>query len=209
MRSSNMNQSRGSNLLDSRLAAAAGVEAFRKLNPVTLFRNPIIFVTEVVALVATILGVHQAIVMGGERIAVIGQICAWLWFTVLFANFAEALAEARGKAFAESLRRTQAETKAHRLISEHGDRTEDVPSSTLREGDLVIVSAGEIIPGDGEVIEGIASIDESAITGESASVIRESGSDRSGVTGGTRVVSDSIKISITAKAGHSFLDQSE
>src|ERR1700735_668427 len=144
MRSSNMNPSRGSNLLDSRLAAAAGIEAFRKLNPVTLFRNPIIFVTEVVALVATILAVHQVIVTGSERFAVIGQICAWLWFTVLFANFAEALAEARGKAFAESLRRTQAETKAHRLISEHGEETEDVPSSTLREGDFVIVSAGGV-----------------------------------------------------------------
>ncbi len=200
-------QMRGSNLLDSRLAAAAAVEALRKLNPVTLYRNPIIFVTEVVAFVATILGIHQAAITGGEHTAVIAQICVWLWFTVLFANFAEALAEARGKAFAESLRRTQADTKAHRVLFEHGDETEDVPSSTLREGDVVIVSAGEIIPGDGDVIEGIASIDESAITGESASVIRESGSDRSGVTGGTRVVSDMIKVRITAKPGHSFLDR--
>jgi K+-transporting ATPase ATPase B chain len=138
---------------------------------------------------------------------VAAQICVWLWFTVLFANFAEALAEARGKAFAESLRRTQAETKANRLVSEDGDEIEEVPSSSLREGDLVVVSAGEIIPGDGEVIEGIASIDESAITGESASVIRESNSERSGVTGGTRVVSDYIKVRITAKPGHSFLDR--
>ena len=194
-------------LLERRLTAAAAVEAIRKLNPVSLWRNPVIFVTEVVALVATILAIRQFTVTGGDHNSVIAQICAWLWFTVLFANFAEAVAEARGKAFAESLRRTQLETKAHRLISEHGEATEDVPSSSLREGDIVIVSAGEIIPGDGIVIEGIASIDESAITGESASVIRESGSDRSGVTGGTRVVSDSIKVSITAKPGHSFLDR--
>ena len=194
-------------LVDGRLATAAALEAFRKLNPATLFRNPVIFVTEVVALVASILAFRQVFITGGIHTAVIGQICAWLWFTVLFANFAEAVAEARGKAFAESLRRTQAETKAHRLTSEHSEITEDVPSSSLREGDFVIVSAGEIIPGDGDVVEGIASIDESAITGESASVIRESGSDRSGVTGGTRVVSDFIKVRITAKPGHSFLDR--
>jgi K+-transporting ATPase ATPase B chain len=198
---------RGPRLLEKRLAMAAGIEAIRKLNPSTLWRNPVIFVTEVVAFVATILAIRQFAVTGGDHSAVIAQICAWLWFTVLFANFAEAVAEARGKAFAESLRRTQLETKAHRLISEDGDETEDVPSSSLREGDIVIVSAGEIIPGDGIVVEGIASIDESAITGESASVIRESGSERSGVTGGTRVVSDSIKVSITAKPGHSFLDR--
>jgi len=193
-------------LLDAQLAGIASREALLKLNPITLWRNPVIFVTEVVALVATLLWIKQ-LGTGGDHTAVVGQICAWLWFTVLFANFAEAVAEGRGKARAESLRRTQTETTAHRVISERSDATEDVPSHSLREGDIVIVSAGEIIPGDGEVVEGIASIDESAITGESASVIRESGSDRSGVTGGTRVVSDHIKVRITAGPGKSFLDR--
>jgi K+-transporting ATPase ATPase B chain len=194
-------------LLDGRLAGIAAGEAFIKLNPATLWRNPVIFVTEIVALVATILWLKQLATSHGDYTAVIGQICAWLWFTVLFANFAEAVAESRGRARAESLRRTQADTMAHRVISEDGDATEEVSSSRLSQGDVVIVSAGEIIPGDGEVIEGIASIDESAITGESAPVIRESGSDRSGVTGGTRVASDQIKVRITARPGHSFLDR--
>jgi K+-transporting ATPase ATPase B chain len=202
-----MTQIATTKLLDAHLAGIAGREAFAKLNPVTLWRNPVIFVTEIVALVATILWIRQVASGPGEYGFVIGQICAWLWFTVLFANFAEALAEGRGKARAESLRKTQTETLAHRVDADEGDRIEDVPSSSLREGDVVMVSAGEIIPGDGEVIEGIASIDESAITGESAPVIRESGSDRSGVTGGTRVVSDHIKVRITAGPGHSFLDR--
>jgi K+-transporting ATPase ATPase B chain len=202
-----MSQIASTKLLDARLAGAAGREAFIKLNPATLWRNPVILVTEIVAFVATILWVKQLLGGDGAFTAVIGQICAWLWFTVLFANFAEAVAEGRGKARAESLRRTQADTTAHRVISDKGDEIEDVPSSSLREGDVVMVSVGEIIPGDGEVIEGIASIDESAITGESASVIRESGSDQSGVTGGTRVVSDYIKVRITAGPGQSFLDR--
>jgi len=194
-------------LLDAELAGAAAREALVKLNPATLWRNPVIFVTEVVALIATILWIRDLVAGGGAHTAVVGQICGWLWFTVLFANFAEALAEGRGKARAESLRKMQAETTAHRVVSDLHGPVEDVPSSTLREGDVVVVSVGEIIPGDGEVIEGIASIDESAITGESAPVIRESGSDRSGVTGGTRVVSDEIKVRITAKPGESFLDR--
>jgi K+-transporting ATPase ATPase B chain len=202
-----MSQIASTKLLDARLAGAAGREAFIKLNPATLWRNPVILVTEIVAFVATILWVKQLLGGDGAFTAVIGQICAWLWFTVLFANFAEAVAEGRGKARAESLRRTQADTTAHRVISDKDDEIEDVPSSSLREGDVVMVSVGEIIPGDGEVIEGIASIDESAITGESASVIRESGSDQSGVTGGTRVVSDYIKVRITAGPGQSFLDR--
>jgi K+-transporting ATPase ATPase B chain len=202
-----MSQIASTKLLDARLAGAAGREAFIKLNPATLWRNPVILVTEIVAFVATILWVKQLIGGDGAFTAVIGQICAWLWFTVLFANFAEAVAEGRGKARAESLRRTQADTTAHRVVSDKSDEIEDVPSSSLREGDIVMVSVGEIIPGDGEVIEGIASIDESAITGESASVIRESGSDQSGVTGGTRVVSDYIKVRITAGPGQSFLDR--
>jgi K+-transporting ATPase ATPase B chain len=201
-----MSELANTRLLDGRLAASAAREAFVKLNPATLWRNPVIFVTEVVAFVATILWIKQAASGVGEFTGVIGQICAWLWFTVLFANFAEAVAEGRGRARAESLRRTQAETTAHRVVS-GGDATEDIPSSKLRENDVVLVSAGDIIPGDGEVIEGIASIDESAITGESAPVIRESGSDRSGVTGGTRVVSDQIKVRITARPGESFLDR--
>jgi K+-transporting ATPase ATPase B chain len=202
-----MSQPLATKLLDPALLGSAGREAVMKLNPVTLWRNPVIFVTEIVAAIATLLWLRQLAGGAGAYIFVVGQICAWLWFTVLFANFAEAMAEGRGKARAESLRRTQADTLAHLLKSDRDDTVEDVPSSTLREGDVVLVSVGEIVPGDGEVIEGIASIDESAITGESAPVIRESGGDRSSVTGGTRVVSDHIKVRITAGPGHSFLDR--
>src|SRR6185312_11032177 len=133
------------------------------------------------------------------------QITLWLWFTVLFANFAEAMAEGRGKAQAETLRRAKSETLAHRVKKD--GRSEDVPSSSLRSGDLVMVAAGEMIPGDGEVVDGVASVDESAITGESAPVIRESGGDRSAVTGGTRVLSDHLKIKITSNPGETFLDK--
>src|SRR5262249_3919251 len=133
------------------------------------------------------------------------QITLWLWFTVLFANFAEAMAEGRGKAQADTLRRAKSETVANRLLP--GGLVETVPGSKLRIGDLVVVAAGEIIPGDGEVIDGVASVDESAITGESAPVIRESGGDRSAVTGGTRVLSDQIKVRITSNPGETFLDR--
>src|SRR5262249_52230333 len=133
------------------------------------------------------------------------QITLWLWFTVLFANFAEAMAEGRGKAQADTLRRARTETIAHRLLP--GGRLEDVPAPQLRRDDVVEVSAGEFIPGDGEVIEGVASIDESAITGQSAPVIREAGGDRSAVTGGTRVLSDRIKIRITSNPGETFIDR--
>src|SRR5438045_1628950 len=126
-------------LLDGRLAAHAAGEAFFKLNPATLWRNPVIFVTEVVATIATILWIHDLVSGANNHTIVVGQICAWLWFTVLFANFAEAVAEGRGKARAESLRKMQAETTAHKIISDHSDRTEDVPSSSLREGDVVVV----------------------------------------------------------------------
>src|SRR5262249_55493609 len=132
------------------------------------------------------------------------QITLWLWFTVLFANFAEAMAEGRGKAQADTLRKARSETKAHRLVSD--GTIEAIPTSQLRSGDIVLVSTGEFIPGDGEVIEGVASVDESAITGESAPVIRESGGDRSAVTGGTRVLSDEIKVRITSNPGETFLD---
>jgi K+-transporting ATPase ATPase B chain len=200
-------QSLDNKLLDGGIALSAIREAFIKLNPATLWRNPVIFVTEVVALIATILFAYHLVAAPTSITNVIGQISFWLWFTVLFANFAEAVAEGRGKARAESLRAMQADTVAHRQVSEGSREFEDVSSRILREGDVVKVTVGEIIPGDGEVIEGIASIDESAITGESAPVIRESGSDRSGVTGGTRVVSDEIKVRITAKPGESFLDR--
>src|SRR6185295_9217795 len=129
----------------------------------------------------------------------------WLWITVLFANFAEAMAEGRGKAQAETLRRAKTETIGHRLRAD--GTTEDVPAPALRKGDVVMVHAGEFIPADGEIIEGVASVDESAITGESAPVIRESGGDRSAVTGGTRVISDWIKVRVTSDPGHSFLDR--
>src|SRR5262249_6277117 len=133
------------------------------------------------------------------------QIALWLWFTVLFANFAEAMAEARGKAQADALRKTKTDTVAKRLTT--GDCAETVPASKLRAGDMVVCADGDIIPGDGEVIEGIATVDESVITGESAPVIRESGGDRSAVTGGTRVLSDQVKIRITSNPGETFLDR--
>src|SRR6266516_2999144 len=162
------------------------------------------FVVEVGAVLTTVQLVWNAF----HHVGQIGfglQITLWLWFTVLFANFAEAMAEGRGKAQADTLRKARAETQAHRLRADGS--IEVVPSSKLRSGDVVVVSAGEFIPGDGEVIEGIASVDESAITGESAPVIREAGGDRSAVTGGTRVLSDFIKVKITSNPGETFLDR--
>ncbi len=179
-------------------------DAFVKLHPRLLWGNPVMFVVEVVAVLTTFFTLRDAF---GGRAATLWfdvQIAAWLWITVLFANFAEALAEGRGKAQAESLRRTRRETRAKRLLA---GGMETVPASSLRKGDVVLVQAGEVIPGDGEVIEGIASVDESAVTGESAPVIRESGGDRSSVTGGTRVLSDWIKVRITANPGETFLDR--
>lgn len=156
------------------------------------------FVVEVGCVITTVLLVREAM-HGHSGFKFNLQITLWLWFTVLFANFAEAMAEGRGKAQADTLRKAKSETQARRLISD--GCTETVPSSKLRTGDLVLVKAGEFIPGDGEIIEGIASVDESAITGESAPVIRESGGDRSAVTGGTRVLSDWIKVRITSNPG--------
>jgi K+-transporting ATPase ATPase B chain len=180
-------------------------DSILKLNPRTLMKNPVMFVVEVGAVITTVdLIRYVANHSPGTGFAL--QITLWLWFTVLFANFAEAMAEGRGKAQADTLRKARAETSARRLRSD-GCTTEDVPGSRLRCGDLVIVSAGEFIPGDGEVIEGVASVDESAITGESAPVIRESGGDRSAVTGGTRVLSDEIKVRITSNPGETFLDR--
>ncbi|MBP7063213.1 potassium-transporting ATPase subunit KdpB [Ferrovibrio sp.] len=185
------------------LVRGAILQAFVKLDPLALWRNPVMFVTAAVALVSTLLFFRD--LFGGGDAALIGQISAWLWFTVVFANFAEALAEGRGKAQAESLRRGKSEAMAKKLDAD--GRISQVPATALRIGDVVLVEAGDPVPGDGDVIQGIASVDESAITGESAPVIRESGGDRSAVTGGTRVLSDWIKLRITVNPGESFLDR--
>jgi K+-transporting ATPase ATPase B chain len=191
-------------LADSAILSRAVVDSFRKLNPRTMVKNPVMFVVEVGAVLTTIQLVWNALHhAGGFGFGL--QITLWLWFTVLFANFAEAMAEGRGKAQADTLRKARAETQAHRLRSDGS--IEIVASSKLRSGDIVVVTACEFIPGDGEVIEGVASVDESAITGESAPVIRESGGDRSAVTGGTRVLSDEIKVRITSNPGETFLDR--
>jgi K+-transporting ATPase ATPase B chain len=191
-------------LFDPEIVDRAIKDSFVKLNPVTLVENPVIFVVEVGALLITIFLGHD-LLRRGAGISFTLQIALWLWFTVLFANFAEAMAEARGKAQADALRKTKTDTIAKRLTD--GDCVETVPASKLRAGDIVVCAAGGIIPGDGEVIEGIATVDESVITGESAPVIRESGGDRSAVTGGTRVLSDQIKIRITSNPGETFLDR--
>lgn len=190
-------------IFDPALMREAVGQSFVKLDPRQLWRNPVMFVTAAVAGVATALFIRD-IFTGGE-IALLGQIAAWLWFTVLFANFAEAVAEGRGKAQAASLRRGKTETMAKKTGAD--GRIEPVAATSLRVGDVVLVETGDAIPGDGDVIEGIASVDESAITGESAPVIRESGGDRSAVTGGTRVLSDWIRVRITANPGESFLDR--
>ncbi|MCW6512227.1 potassium-transporting ATPase subunit KdpB [Lichenifustis flavocetrariae] len=195
-------------LFDPAIARRAAIEAFRKLNPRTLAKNPVIFVTEVVSLGVTILFLRDLITGNGEALFS-GQIAAWLWFTVLFANFAEAVAEGRGKAQADAMRRTRSDTRAKRLVDhKHLDGAfEEVNALDLKVGDIVLVEPGDLIPSDGEVVAGIASVNESAITGESAPVIRESGGDRSAVTGGTMVLSDGIKVRVTAAAGSTFLDR--
>ncbi|MDO8979678.1 MAG: potassium-transporting ATPase subunit KdpB [Afipia sp.] len=194
-------------LLDPSIVLPAIGQAFVKLDPRTLAKNPVMFVLEVVTLLTTVLLIRD-IVIGAENIAFELQITIWLWFTVLFANFAEAVAEGRGKAQADTLRQTRTETRAKRLLSADNDELyEGVSADQLEAGDLVVCTAGDIIPGDGEVIEGIASVNEAAVTGESAPVIRESGGDRSAVTGGTTVISDRIVIRITSSPGSSFLDR--
>ncbi len=186
----------------SSLVGEGAVQAFRKLHPRSMAHNPVMFVTEVGSVISTFYFI-RALVRGGPDIGFIGAIAFFLWLTVLFANFAEAVAEGRGKAQAAALRKMKTETMANRLVD---GKVEVVPASQLRKGDIVEVCAGEMIPSDGEVIEGIASVDESAITGESAPVIRESGGDRSAVTGGTRVLSDEIKVCISSEPGQTFLD---
>jgi len=191
-------------LFDPEIVARAVRASFVKMNPVLLVKNPVMFVVEVGAALTTIFLIRDAIA-GSAGIDFSFQIALWLWFTVLFANFAEGMAEARGKAQADSLRKTRTDAVARRIKS--GEKFEQVPSSSLRMGDVVLCETGDLIPGDGEVIEGIATVDESVITGESAPVIRESGGDRSAVTGGTKVLSDHIKVRITSNPGETFLDR--
>ncbi len=195
-----MAEKKSKSLWDAKIIRRALGDAVVKLDPRTMMKNPVMFVVEVGAVVTTVL-----LFRGKQSFAFNLQITLWLWFTVLFANFAEAMAEGRGKAQADTLRKARSETVAKRLLA--NGTTETIPSSKLRSGDLVMVIAGELVPGDGEVIEGVASVDESAITGESAPVIREAGGDRSAVTGGTRVLSDVIKVRITSNPGETFLDR--
>jgi K+-transporting ATPase ATPase B chain len=191
-------------LFDPEIVRRATAASFAKLNPMTLLKNPVMFVVEVGAAITTIFLIRDLFV-GGGNVGFQLQIVIWLWFTVLFANFAEAMAEARGKAQADSLRKAKTDVLAKRLTP--AGNWEAVAGSMLRIGDIVVCEARDLIPGDGEVIEGVATVDESVITGESAPVIRESGGDRSAVTGGTRVLSDQIKIKITSNPGETFLDR--
>jgi K+-transporting ATPase ATPase B chain len=190
-------------LFDAKIVRRAAVEALLKLSPRVMMRNPVMFVVEIGSLLTTILLIVNIATHRGH-ITFNLQITLWLWFTVLFANFAEAMAEGRGKAQADSLRLAKSETVAHQIVK---GVVQEVPSSQLRADDFVRVLAGQMIPGDGEVVEGVASVDESAITGESAPVIREAGGDRSAVTGGTRVLSDVITVRITSNPGETFLDR--
>ena len=198
---------RSESLFTREIVFSAIVDSFRKLDPRTLVRNPVIFIVELGSVVVSAIFVIDAVRgdEGQEPLWFTGSIAIWLWLTVLFANFAEAMAEGRGKAQAKALRATRTTTVAHRRLPSGG--VEDVPAPELRPGDLVVVVAGEVIPADGEIVEGVGSVDESAITGESAPVIREAGGDRSGVTGGTRLLSDQLVIEVTQEPGHSFLDR--
>ena len=194
------NKSKSKAVWQGKIVRRAIVDSFIKLDPRHMMANPVMFVVEIGSVITTVL-----LFRGGAAFKFNLQITLWLWFTVLFANFAEAMAEGRGKAQADTLRKARSETIANRIVD--GERTEQVQSSKLRAGDVVLVSAGELIPSDGEIIDGVASVDESAITGESAPVIRESGGDRSAVTGGTRVLSDQIKVKVTSNPGETFLDR--
>ena len=199
-------------LLDPSIVRRAIRDAFIKLDPRKVARNPVMFVVEIGSILTTLLIVRDVAQGHTGNLLFTVQVSLWLWFTVLFANFAEAMAEGRGKAQAETLRRAKTETMANRITGDvslevERVKTEQIPAPQLRKGDVVLVRAGDFIPGDGEVIEGVASVDESAITGESAPVIRESGGDRSAVTGGTKVISDWIKVRITSNPGETFLDR--
>src|SRR6202007_1524318 len=189
-------------LWDGKIVRGALLDALRKLSPRTMMRNPVMFVVEIGSVITTVLLLKE-LLSGQLDFGFNLQITLWLWFTVLFANFAEAMAEGRGKAQADALRRAKAETMANRLLAD--GTTETVPGSKLRSGDMVLVEAGEFVPGDGEIVEGVASVDESAITGESAPVIREAGGDRSAVTGGYPVLFDRIKGRTDARPGATLL----
>src|SRR3984957_1232340 len=193
-------------LTDTNIVIPAIGESFKKLHPRVMIRNPVMFVVEVVALLTTVLFVRDLVIGSGEHYGFAAQIIIWLWFTVLFANFAEAVAEGRGKAQAATLRRAKTDTMA-KLLTGKGVEWQEVAGTSLKPGDVVLVEASDMIPTDGEVIEGVASVNEAAITGESAPVIRESGGDRSAVTGGTQVISDWLKVRITAAQGSTFLDR--
>jgi K+-transporting ATPase ATPase B chain len=199
-----MTKAKVRSIWDPEITRAAIGSSLRKLDPRTMMRNPVMFVVEVGSVLTTLQLVGDA-ATGRGRLGFELQITIWLWLTVLFANFAEAMAEGRGKAQAETLRRARTETTANRLRAD--GTAETVPAGALRKGDEVMVRAGEFIPADGEIVEGVASVDESAITGESAPVIRESGGDRSAVTGGTRVLSDWIRVRVMSDPGHTFLDR--
>jgi K+-transporting ATPase ATPase B chain len=199
-------------LFDPLIVKRAIKEAFKKLDPQQVARNPVMFVVEVGSVLTTLLILRDIAAGSTSHLLFTVQVTLWLWFTILFANFAEAMAEGRGKAQAATLRKAKTETVANRIVQDvdqriKGIRTEQVLAPQLRRGDLVLIRIGEFIPADGEVIEGVASVDESAITGESAPVIRESGGDRSAVTGGTRVISDWIKVRIVSNPGETFLDR--
>jgi potassium-transporting ATPase ATP-binding subunit len=199
--------SRSESLFTREIVTRAILDSFVKLDPRTLVRNPVIFIVELGSIVVSAIFLIDAVRNdpGQEPLWFTGAIAFWLWITVLLANFAEAMAEGRGKAQAKALRATRTTTVAHRRLP--GGSVEEVPAPELRPGDMVVVTAGELIPADGEIVEGVGSVDESAITGESAPVIREAGGDRSGVTGGTRLLSDRLVIEVTQEPGHSFLDR--
>ncbi len=197
-----MRTKQNTSLFNKKILLQASKDSIKKLNPATLIKNPVIFIVAIGSFLSTIIvfgGIFQ-----GNFSSFNLNICIWLWFTVLFANFSEAIAEGRGKAQADSLRKNRTQTKARKIIAK---QEISVFATELKKGDVVICEAGDVIPSDGEVIEGIASVDESAITGESAPVIRESGGDRSAVTGGTKVISDRILIQITTEPGNTFIDR--
>src|SRR5260221_1866547 len=198
-----MSKSKQISMLDGDILKAAIRDSVLKLDPRKMVHNPVMFAVEVVALGATILVIRDLSI--GQSVLFSAQIEFWLWLTVIFGNFAEAVAEGRGKAQADALRKTRSQTVAKKLARLDSHTTENVSALTLKVGDLVLVEAGDMVPGDGEVVEGIASVDESAITGESAPVIRESGGDRSAVTGGTPIPSDWVKGKITAAPGSTLL----
>src|SRR5574337_1052745 len=198
---------KGRPLFERAIGCQAVLDAFRKLTPRRQVRNPVMFVVYIGSILTTVLFVQALLGSGEAPTGFILAIALWLWFTVLFANFAEAMAEGRGKAQAASLRKARRDVQAKRLSRpERGAEYSMAPAGALRKGDVVLVEAGDTIPADGEVIEGIASVDESAITGESAPVIRESGGDRNAVTGGTRVLSDWLLVRISSNPGETFLD---